>query len=369
MVGTNLSSGTKTFITNFCKKLEHAKLDENIHIFISNHYLKELEINKNIKVKYIIKSNLLNHSLFRILWMQFILPFELKLLKINKLYSPMNIGPLFLKLFNIKLILSLHSNLPWLYFSKMPGTKTRNLFTKFFMQFSIKACDHLIVPSNNAKNEIMKILNIYPKKISSIYLGVDDKFLKKEKSTNLIKDFDYKNYILSVLSCVKYHDIINLLRGFKLVKLKDNSNLKFVLVMQILDKKYFKEVQKFIQQNFLEGEIVILSNIENEYLIDLYKKANLYIFTSMCEVFGLTSLEAMSQGCPVLLSKSSSLPEINSDSADYFNPNDPNSIKDSMEKVLSNLKYRNDLVIKGNTHFKKFSWENTVRETLKIFNI
>ena len=85
----------------------------------------------------------------------------------------------------------------------------------------------------------------------------------------------------------------------------------------------------------------------------------------MCEVFGLTSLEAMSQGCPVLLSKSSSLPEINSDSADYFNPNDPNSIKDSMEKVLSNLKYRNDLVIKGNTHFKKFSWENALTSVLK----
>ena len=59
--------------------------------------------------------------------MQFFLPFELKFLKVNQFFSPMNIGPIALKLFNIKFTLALHSNLPWVYFSKM-----LEIFKKFF---------------------------------------------------------------------------------------------------------------------------------------------------------------------------------------------------------------------------------------------
>ena len=75
-------------------------------------------------------------------------------LKVDKLYSPMNFGPVFLKLFKIKFILALHSNLPWVLFSQMPGNIFRNMFTKFIMEKSILACDSLIVDSHFAKNEI-----------------------------------------------------------------------------------------------------------------------------------------------------------------------------------------------------------------------
>ena len=77
--------------------------------------------------------------------MQLILPFELKILKVNQLFSPMNIGPIFLRFFNIKFVLALHSNLPWVFFKKMPGNFLRNYLTKFLMELSIKACDKLIV--------------------------------------------------------------------------------------------------------------------------------------------------------------------------------------------------------------------------------
>ena len=76
----------------------------------------------------------------------------------------MNFGPIFLKLFKIKFTLALHSNLPWVYFSKMPGKKIRNLFTKFLMEISIRYCDILIVDSNFAKKEIVKILKLMKKK-------------------------------------------------------------------------------------------------------------------------------------------------------------------------------------------------------------
>ncbi len=369
MVGTNLESGTKTYNLNFCKYLGEKKLNHFIYIFGCKDFINQLDIsNKNfIFVK---KSNILMNTFLRILWMQFILPFELKILKVNQLYSPMNLSPIFLRLFKIRLVLGLHSSLPWLHFSKMPGNFIRNYFTKIIMQFSIYSCDHLIVTSKTSKKEIVEVLSLNPDKVSFIYLGIDKKFLEKtEKNKKIINNFEYNNYILSVLSCVKYHNIINLLKAFKLSSEEMDSNIRFVLVMQILDKDYYKEIINYINDNFTKGKIIIFSNLDNSYLINLYKYAKFYIFSSYCEVFGLTSLEAMSQNCPVVLSNRSALPEINSDAAYYFDPDNEIQIKESINKILNDDFYRNSLINRGEKHYKNFSWEKTVLETSKILRI
>ena len=206
--------------------------------------------------------------------------------------------------------------------------------------------------------------------MSFIYVGIDKKFLKKtEKNKKIINNFKYNNYILSVLSCVKYHNIINLLKAFKLSSEEMDSNIKFVLVMQILDKNNNKEIINYINDNFTKGKIIIFSNLDNSYLINLYKYAKFYIFSSYCEVFGLTSLEAMSQNCPVVLSNRSALPEINSDAAYYFDPDNEIQIKESINKILNDDFYRNSLINRGEKHYKNFSWEKTVLETSKILRI
>tara|TARA_B100001057_G_C22747466_1_gene910338 strand:- start:94 stop:1221 length:1128 start_codon:yes stop_codon:yes gene_type:complete len=368
MIGTNLGSGTKTYNLNFCENLNKFKIKNKIYIFITKDYLKKITRNDNSNVRYIVKSNFLKNIFLRILWMQLILPFELKFLKASQLFSPMNIGPISLKLFNIKFTLALHSNLPWVYFSKMPGSFLRNICTRTLMEISIRSCDRLIVDSEFAKNEIIKLLNLNEKKVFSVYLGIDKGYLSNKKNDLYLDNFDYKNYVISVLSCVRYHNIINLLKGFKLLKKEKNINLKFVFVMQILDQKYFNEIRKFVEMNFEKKEIIFLHNLDSRYLTNLYKNAKFYIFSSYCEVFGLTSLESMSQGCPVVISNRSALSEINSDAAEYFNPDDENEIKDSMYKILFEENYKNKLIEKSKIHYRKFNWEETVSKTLKILN-
>ena len=369
MVGTNLGSGTKTYNINFCEYLNKRNLNERIYIFITETYKEEINDKKNKNITYIIKSKFLSNIFFRIIWMQFFLPFELIKLKVSRLYSPMNFSPVILKFFNIKLILALHSNLPWVFFKQMSGNLLRNYFTKFIMEISIFVCDKLIVDSKFAKDEIVNLLNINEKKVSVVYLGIEKKYLDYEENNNYIDNFDYKNYIISVMSCVKYHNIINLLKAFKSLKEKNTSNLKFIFVTQVLDDKYFLEIKKFINNNFNEDEIVFFHNLDNKYLVNLYKKADLFIFSSYCEVFGLTSLEAMAQACPVAISNRSALPEINNNAADYFDPDNIMDIRKSMENILYNSNYKKNLITKGNEHFKKFKWSNTVEETIKVLAI
>ena len=369
MIGTHLGSGTKTYNLNFCNYVNSQNINEKIYIFITKDYLDNINLQSNPKINYIIKSTIFSNTFFRILWMQLFLPFELKKLKIEKLYSPMNMGPIFLRLFNIKLILGLHSNLPWVYFSKMPGNFFRNIFTKFIMEKSIFACDTLIVDSKFAKNELTNLLKINENKVFAIHLGIDKIYLNLDNNEDYLNNFEYNNYIISVLSCVKYHNIINLLKAFKLLKQEKNIDFKFVFVLQILDKKYFSIINDFILNNFEKHEIIFLHNLDNKYLVNLYRKATFYIFSSYCEVFGLTSLEAMSQGCPVLISNKSALPEINGEAAEYFDPDNENQIKESMHKILSDVNFRNDIITKGRIHSKKFRWEKTVQETIKILNV
>ena len=193
MIGTSLGSGTKTYNLNFCQYLIKQNLKEKIYIFTTKDYLDEIDNKTNPNIIYIIKSKIFTNSFFRILWMQFYLPFELKRLDVKQLYSPMNMGPFFLKLFDIKLILALHSNLPWVFFSKMPGNIIRNILTRFIMEVSVRACDSLIVDSEFAKDEIISLLKIKKEKIFVIYLGIDKKYLDNQSSNDYIENFHYKH--------------------------------------------------------------------------------------------------------------------------------------------------------------------------------
>ena len=139
--------------------------------------------------------------------------------------------------------------------------------------------------------------------------------------------------------------------------------------MSILDEKYYAEIKNYIKQNFYSGDIIIFNNLKIKYLVNLYKKSKLYIFSSYCEVFGLTSLEAMTQKTPVLISDRSAIPEINEKNVVYFNPDKISEIYKGMTNLIDNKNLRNKLIKKAYKHSQKFRWNKTVSKTIKILQI
>ena len=365
LMGTTINSGTKTYIINFLNQINNKSFEDKILVFITKSYFDEKKLlNKNIK--YIIKSSILNNNFIRHLWMQFILPFELKYYGVKTFFSPMNYAPLLLKFIKIKSVLAVHSVLPWSYFNYLPGSFIKKLLIKKIMELSILNADKIIVPSLYAKQKLIEKLNIQDHKISTVYLGVDHIF-SKFKNNPLIKDFNYnKKYFLSILSCVKYHNILNLLLAFKKFKDELKTDIKFVIVLSILDKEYYKKIDLFVKENFQKNEVEILENIENKYLINLYKNSSFYIFTSYSEVFGFTTLEAISFNIPILVSDTSALKEINGNMAEYFNPDDVNDIKTKMIKVNLKVKNNESFISERNHFLKKYSWQENILKTFKI---
>ena len=368
-VGTNIGSGSKTYNINFCNELNSLQLKKKIKIFICKNYYSQInnKLKKNKKVEFIFKPNFLSIGFIRILWIQFVLPFELRYLGVKKLYSSLNFSPITANFFRIKVALCCHSNLPWVHFNLMPGGKIKNYFVKKLMELSIYSCDILIVNSSYAKKEIVKLLKLRKKKIVVLYLGLERNDSRINNKKFLINSFNYeKKYILSVISCVRYHNIINMLKAYKNLTNIIKFSLKFVLIMQILDKKYYIEINNFIKENFKKSDVIIFSNLEKQGLYHFYKNAMAYVFSSYSEVFGFTTLEAMQHKLPVAVSRKSALPEINGKAALYFDPDKIIQIQNTLKLCLLNNNVRQKLIKAGKHNLKRFNLHSSIKKTLTV---
>lgn len=128
-----------------------------------------------------------------------------------------------------------------------------------------------------------------------------------------------------------------------------------------------KQEIKHIKSVGLTLQNIIHTEGSDSTLGKLYKNARAFIYPSLYEGFGLPLLEAMSQGCPILASNTSSIPEVVGTAGEYFTPSNIESIKFSLENTLyDGLKLLN-LTEKGRTQIKHFSWEKCAQETLAAY--
>ena len=112
----------------------------------------------------------------------------------------------------------------------------------------------------------------------------------------------------------------------------------------------------------------MLDYIAEEDKIALYKGAELFIFPSLYEGFGMPVLEAMASGIPVITSNISSLPEVAGEAAILVNPYDIVEIAKAIKNVIKNDKLKKEMIEKGLKQARKFTWENSVKKLEKIYS-
>lgn len=104
--------------------------------------------------------------------------------------------------------------------------------------------------------------------------------------------------------------------------------------------------------------------VSKEELIDLYNLADLFVFPSLYEGFGIPPLEAMACGTPVIAANNSSIPEVCGDAAVYFDGKNTEELVERVEELLKDG-HNNKMLDEGYKQYKRFSWEKT-RETVKM---
>lgn len=227
-----------------------------------------------------------------------------------------------------------------------------------FKKSILNIADSIICISENTKKDLLDYYKIDEKKISVIYLGVDqnNQHIKKIKKN--------KNYILYVGDRSKYKNFKNFILAYSRSKILSKN---FDIICFGGGKFKKDELGNFNQLNI---SITQISQIDGDDLLlkSYYFGAEFLIIPSLYEGFGLTLIEAMSLNCPVLCSDSSSLKEIGGEAATFFDPNNYEDIKFSMEKFVAiSKKSRSEIIVKGKKNSEKYSWKECANKTIEIY--
>ena len=228
---------------------------------------------------------------------------------------------------------------------------------QFTKKDALARADHIICISKSTANDLTKFYDVDPNKISITYLGVEKKLVS---SFNSPVDFPY---ILYVGNRHKYKNFQIFLKSLS-INQKILQNFKIILFgggkltkPEInLIKSYKMGPAKF---SFYEGN--------NNLLNVFYQNARLLIFPSKYEGFGLPILEGFSNNCPVVCSDIPVFREVADRAAEYFDPNNPDSLVESLNRVLFSDFIRNDLINKGKQRLKFFDWMKCALETKEIY--
>jgi glycosyltransferase involved in cell wall biosynthesis len=296
------------------------------------------------------------------MWTQFALPFSLLLDKKRPdvFFSPSHYAPRFSPVPTAISIMDLsYIHFPQL-FTKHDLYQLTN-----WTKYSAKEAKKIFTISNFSRGDIIKIYKKRPEDVISTPLGVREteniKF-KTENMEELNKKFGItKPYILFVGTIQPRKNIAKLIEAVSLLK---NKEVKLVVVGK---KGWLWEGILAAPDKFkIANRVKFLDFVTNEDLPSLYKNALCFVLPSLYEGFGLPVLEAMKFGCPTVISNVSSLPEVGGDAAIYFNPQNVDDIAEKLELVIQDSKLREEMVEKGYNQVKKFSWEKTAKETLKV---
>ncbi len=365
-IGINLLSistgGAEIYVVNLIKNLALIDKENQYEVFISKEKRGQFEVDQH-NFKFIELSSKLSIPYYRIIWEQFFLPIILKKDKIDVLFSSGNIDILFSP---CKTVIAIQVIQPFAVPEMFPS-KMRLYYLRAMIRLSSKITDKIITVSKTTKNELIKYLNIPSSNIIPVYHGVDAHPNPLSKNEVKRKFGIKKDYILSISSVYKFKNYINLIRGFKILREKYNKNFQLVIVGKIIEKDYSLKMIRTIDELCLNYEVILIDGVPHNETYLLYSGANLYVFPSYCETFGMTQIEAMACGIPVVTSNISVMLEICGDAAVYFDPANPEDIADKMNHVLSNENLRNELIINGRKRARDFSWKNSAKEHLSVF--
>lgn len=255
--------------------------------------------------------------------------------------------------------------------------------------YAVKNATGIIAVSESTKQDLIIKLHCDIEVIRVIYEGVQPLKFETRISTlptgreeseteKILKKHNIaKPYILSVGTIQPRKNLVRLIEAFsRLVKQlnSESANKTSQLINQLtnqlqlilvgkpgwLYEKIYAAPKKF----GVENRVKFLNFVSDEDLSILYKEASVFCLPSLYEGFGLPVLEAMSYGIPVVISNTSSLPEVVGDAGILVDPHNVAEIAGGLQKIITDEVLRNDLIKKGKERVKLFTWEKTAKKTL-----
>ncbi len=240
------------------------------------------------------------------------------------------------------------------------------------MKMALSRSARIITATNYTKDELVKKYQVSREKIQVTYYGLEESFKKVAKfSEDKIREVRQKyrvegQYLLYVGNAYPYKNVERLLSVFAQLRSKPKplSELKLYLVCS--RSVFYDKVEAEIKRLGLSDSVKMLGFVPDEDLFVLYNQALAYITATLAEGFGLTALEAMGCGCPVLSSNRSCLPEVYGEAALYFDPDKNDEIIKQIN-MIQKLEVRKKLIDLGRLQVAKYDWQEMANQVQQIY--
>lgn len=354
--------GIERYLRNLIKALQKLDHENRYIIFTNKDNTGTFDLKENFKEYFSPVSA--RFRPMKILWEQFLLPFQVKAAGIDVLFSPGNVSPLFVSCPSVVVI---HDLIPFVRpdnFNKIELGALRLL-----LYLTAKMASGIITVSRSSKRGIIDRFRISSDKIFVIYLACDQTFLYSQPSVEetgkLKKQYGIKgDFILCTASTRPYKNFDRLLLAFRL--LKKRHKVKHCLVIVGAPGRHHRFLLKMVADLGLNEDVIFTGFVPDKVLPTLYSAASVFVYPSLYEGFGLPILEAMACGTPVVASNAASLPEVVGDAGLIFDPYNIEEMCKKIYRILSNEEPRNELITKGKQRARNFSWEKTAKEVVNV---
>lgn len=239
----------------------------------------------------------------------------------------------------------------------------RRIVLGFFVKQSIHRATRVIAVSNFSRNEILRHYRVSPGKIHVTHEAAQETRFDGEVPAAAEAMFGIRTpYCVAFSSSSPNKNIPRLIEAFAGMKQESQVPHQLVLVGH-----KFPGLVTSQNKGFKPGDVVQTGYIDTDLLPSLLGGAEMLVFPSLYEGFGLPVLEAMAAGVPVVSSKAGSLPEVAGDAAVFFDPLSVEDMKKKIVSVATSPELRNNLREKGFENLKRFSWKKTATQTKDIY--
>ena len=239
----------------------------------------------------------------------------------------------------------------------------------------LRGAARIFAVSNFTKSEIEKIFEIPSERIEVVYNAIDERFLHGHASAAdremIAQRYQVTYPFLLYAGRISPHkNVVRMIEAFSALKTelareRAYPDLKLIIIGDDLSGN--PDLRRTVVRSGVQNDVRFLGFIPIDVLRIFYDEAQVFVFPSLYEGFGLPPLEAMAHGTPVVTSNVSSLPEVVGNSAVLVNPENVFEIMRALHRVLTDPILRDRLKDRGYLQVAKYSWDTSVRRTMGVY--
>lgn len=300
----------------------------------------------------------------RIFWEQIIQPIELRRAQIDLLHALAFAGP---KITSIPWIATIYD----LSFMRYPDSfhPLNRIYLTWAVRHAVQRAQHLIAISESTRRDLIDLFGAAPERVSVIYCGKDAAFVPATDRAALdawrAQRGVPEKMILFVGTLEPRKNVARLIRAF--ARAKRAARLPHKLALIGARGWKYAAVDETIARENIADDVIFVGYVPQDELPRWYQAADLFVYPSLYEGFGMPPLDALASGTPVVTSNAASLPEVGGDAAIQIAPEDMDALTDAIVRALTDQDLRAQMIARGLAHAAHFSWERTGRATTALY--